>query len=185
MKSRTLFIPAIFIEHYDISKMTPTPFMEEFNATKTIFNAFQAGQRPEEWQTLWSRASEVFWDGLSQDFEASPEHIELFIRALQDPDQFAVAQITIPELREAEMYARACFRQRQVLESTKNMRVKMANNERINQAHHNENYNSRTKSLHDAEMHYARVLLHNSNTLGSASEQEIRQWLQGAPKLRG
>ncbi|KAK3698116.1 hypothetical protein LTR37_017074 [Vermiconidia calcicola] len=162
------------------------PSQEAFTATAITFAELQQNPFGKHWQSRWSRASEIFWDGLSSDMKATDSHVGSFIDLLVDQDRFALARLVITDLRSASILLSISPPQNFILQSTAHLRADTLKKEGLRQEDFDSAaYANEKRTQRESDLHRARILLHDSGGFGSASEEQILKWLDAAPTSNG
>ncbi|GAB7364333.1 hypothetical protein MBLNU230_g4877t1 [Neophaeotheca triangularis] len=146
----------------------------------------QLGTKAHGWRTKWLRACELVWEHLSDCHRSLPKsQLDRFTELLCAEDKFSIARLVIPPLRDTEAQA-TNPQQQSILDATRELRRAFSEQEHATQADFDDALiTAEREELMHAEMHRARVLLHQSGAFGHEQEQEIREWLESHPRMRG
>ena len=137
------------------------------------------------WRTKWQLCCELFWEALAAKDATAPEPALLdFINLLTHKDMFALARLSIVELRAGSRNSENAQRQR-ILDATSQLSAEVIRLERFTQADIDDvRYAAEKRVALHAELHRARVLLHNSGGF-AAGEDKIKAWLDMHPDMVG
>lgn len=161
-----------------------TIIMSDFLTATALLRelASAAGMEVDNWRAKWLRVCELLWKAMSTSTDIPAAYETTFIRLLKDDDRFALARLVIPEFRTAEGLEMLTAQQAKVMEAISDLQLRTSQEQNTSQADFDDPvYAAEKRILLDAEMHRARVLLHQSYTLDDASEEEIRDWLERRP----
>lgn len=136
------------------------------------------------WGTKWQHVCEIVWKlSANHDSSIPTTAVDTFIALLSDESRFSLARLIIAELRDPVPHSQYP-QQQQVLQATQKQRANTARQESAVQTEVDDiMYVAEKRILLDAELHRARVLLHQSGAYGSESEDKIRRWLAAHPDL--
>lgn len=139
-----------------------------------------------DWRAKWQRASECLWVALGDGEQAKDNQFETYLELLQNSERFGIASMVIPELREpslTEAEPESGQRQR-ILQICRDQIQQAGRMKTMKQADFDtEEYREEKRILRSAEMHRARILLHDSGTFDSESKTAIEEWLKKAPDV--
>ncbi|SMR49931.1 unnamed protein product [Zymoseptoria tritici ST99CH_3D1] len=156
---------------------------------KDLISQLRQNPKLAGWHSKLQQACEVFWDSLNANprTEHAEQDVATLISLLSDRENFAVARLVVPELREMKIDPTILYhrQQRCVLEATSELRTGFGRVETARQSDFDDIlYVAEKETMLNAELQRARVLLHQSDAFGSDNEQLIRHWLSEHPELR-
>ena len=165
--------------------------MPTIAAVTALLSEFEEDPEMMGWRTKWTKTCDVLWKFLSENDDQSsaiPEKaLDSFIKQLTGNAKFSIARLMIPELRENAKDVSSIPhhpQQQRILDETRHLRNSAARTESATQADFDDPlYIAEKRTLMEAEMQRARVLLHQSGAFGSESEDRIRDWLGLHPNI--
>jgi len=139
-------------------------------------------QRPkcDDWGTQHQHLCRSFWNSLEE--STSTDALRAFAKLPLDHDSFALARLVIPELRGDLNLRLTNVSKQYVLDATTDLReLTIDRNSFTQESFDDELFIAEKDIFLDVEIHRARILLHDSKALNSATAKEIREWLDLRP----
>lgn len=123
------------------------------------------------------------WQALAAGIIVRDDQLEQYLALLARDDHFSIASMVIPELRESTATKFDNPQQEQIMTATIEQRDKSHRIQNTQQSDFDSSeYQEEKRILLDAEMHRARILLHQSGVFGE-QEEAIREWLDRRPDV--
>jgi hypothetical protein len=159
--------------------------LEQFH---TLLREVLADPQAKGWRTKWQWTCQYLWKGLEADHQASISDDDLndFVHLLtSDKRMFSLASLVIDPLRDnGEPDVDLHHQQHLILQATLQQRKDKVKFQSSSQPDFDDPlYVEEKRRAMDAELHRARVLLHQSGAFGSQSEEAIKQWLLKHPEV--